>query len=46
MVVCCRLEQYEELEVKLALNGAICLRPPTDTQIDNYVEQAGAELPG
>lgn len=46
MVVCCRLEQYEELTVKLALNGAICLRPLTDAQIDAYVEQAGAELAG
>lgn len=46
MVVCCRLEQYEELKVKLTLNGAICLRPLTDAQIDAYVEQAGAELAG
>jgi eukaryotic-like serine/threonine-protein kinase len=46
LVVCCRLEQYEELEVKLALNGAICLRPLTDSQIDAYVEEAGAALAG
>ncbi|MDH5621709.1 MAG: NACHT domain-containing protein, partial [Gammaproteobacteria bacterium] len=46
MVVCCRLEQYEELPVKLTLNGAICLRPLTDAQIDAYVEEAGAELAG
>lgn len=46
MVVCCRLEQYEELPVKLTLNGAICLRPLTDAQIDTYVEEAGAELAG
>ncbi len=46
IVVCCRLEQYEELKVKLTLNGAIYLRPLTDTQIDKYVEQAGAELTG
>ena len=46
MVVCCRLEQYEELKVKLNLNGAICLRPLTDAQIDTYVEEAGAELGG
>ena len=46
MVVCCRLEQYEELKVKLSLNGAICLRPLTDAQIDAYVEEAGTELAG
>ena len=46
MAVCCRLEQYEELPVKLALNGAICLRPLTDAQIDKYVQEAGAELNG
>jgi hypothetical protein len=44
--VCCRFEQYEELTVKLTLNGAICLRPLTDTQIDAYVEEAVAELDG
>jgi len=46
MAVCCHLEEYEELKVKLTLNGAICLRPLTDAQIDAYVEQAGAELAG
>jgi len=46
IVVCCRFEQYEELTVKLTLNGAICLRPLTDPQIDAYVEEAGPELAG
>jgi hypothetical protein len=46
LVVCCRTEQYEELKVKLAVNGAICLQPLTDTQIDAYVEQGGAALAG
>jgi len=46
IAVCCRLGQYEELSVKLALNGAISLRPLTDQQIDAYVEEAGPELAG
>jgi DNA polymerase III delta prime subunit len=46
LVVCCRFEQYEELTAKLTLNGAICLRPITDPQIDTYVEEAGPELAG
>ena len=46
MVVCCRLEQYEELPSKLALNAAISLRPLSDAQIDAYVEEAGVELAG
>ena len=46
LVVCCRLEQYEELNVKLALNGAICLRPLTDAQLDSYVEEAGGAVAG
>jgi hypothetical protein len=46
IVVCCRFEQYEELTAKLTLNGAICLRPLTDPQIDAYVEEAGPELAG
>ena len=46
LVVCCRTEQYDELKVKLAVNGAICLQPLTDTQIDAYVEEGGAALAG
>jgi hypothetical protein len=46
LAVCCRSEQYEELNVKLALNGAISLRPLTDAQIAAYVGQAGTELVG
>jgi eukaryotic-like serine/threonine-protein kinase len=46
LVVCCRTEQYEELNIKLALNGAICLQPLTDAQIDAYVEEAGTPLAG
>ncbi|SDN00380.1 DUF4062 domain-containing protein [Kriegella aquimaris] len=46
MVVCCRLKEYDELKAKLTLNGAICLRPLTDFQIDTYVGEAGVELEG
>lgn len=46
LVVCCRTEQYEELKVKLSVNGAICLQPLTDMQIDSYVEEGGAALAG
>lgn len=46
LAVCCRLDQYQELSVKLALNAAISLRPLTDAQIDGYVQDAGAALGG
>lgn len=46
IVVCCRFQEYEDLKVKLNLNGAICLRPLTNKQIDSYVAQAGAALAG
>jgi hypothetical protein len=46
IAVCCRLQQYGDLNVKLSLNGAICLRPLSDAQIDSYVKDAGADLAG
>jgi DNA polymerase III delta prime subunit len=46
LVVCCRAEQYEELHIKLALTGAISLRPLTDRQIEKYIDEAGGALAG
>ncbi|MGZ8230985.1 MAG: DUF4062 domain-containing protein, partial [Burkholderiales bacterium] len=46
LTVCCRIEPYEELDAKLALNGAVSLRPLTNAQIDTYVEESGAALAG
>ena len=41
LVVCCRLAEYENLSVKLQLNGAIRLLPLRDAQIHAYLERAG-----
>ena len=43
VVVCSRLEEYGRLEGHLALNGAICVRPLTDGQIQGYLARFGKE---
>jgi hypothetical protein len=40
LVVCCRLAEYQNCDVKLQLNGAIYLQPLTDEQIGNYLASA------
>lgn len=44
LVVCSRLKEYTNLPVRLKLNGAICLQPLTDKQIDDYIAMAGPKL--
>ena len=44
LVVCCRLQEYTSLSVRLKLNGAICLRPLTLEQVTNYLERLGPKL--
>lgn len=42
VVVCCRSKEYDEGNVRLrALNGALCLRPLDDGQIQTYFEDMG-----
>jgi hypothetical protein len=42
LVVCCRLAEYENLSVKLQLNGAIRLLPLRDAQVHEYLERTGS----
>jgi serine/threonine protein kinase len=44
MVVCSRIADYELLDNKLKLNGAILLKPLTDAQIDLYLARLGEPL--
>ncbi len=44
LVVCSRIEEYEELTSRLRLQGAVLLQPLTSQQIDQYLEGAGTEL--
>ncbi|MEP7304039.1 MAG: TIR domain-containing protein [Acidobacteriota bacterium] len=40
LVVCCRLAEYENYQIKLQLNGAVRLLPLEDEQIRQYLVQA------
>lgn len=44
MVVCCRIKDYEALEEKLNLQSAIYIQALTQSQIYQYLEQAGEGL--
>ncbi|HVF58809.1 MAG TPA: CHAT domain-containing protein [Thermoanaerobaculia bacterium] len=44
IAVCCRLKEYLELPVRLALNGAIRLQPFTRDQVFAFLERAGPPL--
>jgi hypothetical protein len=46
VVVSCRMEDYEQLPVKLNLHGAVVVQPLTREAIDSTVERAGKELNG
>jgi DNA polymerase III delta prime subunit len=41
LVACSRHQEYKKLRTKLSLNGAICLQPLTDRQIQSYLKQVG-----
>jgi len=45
LAVCCRLADYQRLGGRLRLRGAVELQPPTRRQLDDYLNQAGADLP-
>ena len=40
-VVCSRIEEYEQLETQLQMNGAICLTELSNRQIQGYLESVG-----
>jgi DNA polymerase III delta prime subunit len=44
LVVCCRSEMYETLSTHLDLEGAVCLQPLTEGQVDKYLDRMGQEL--
>ncbi|MCB1033279.1 MAG: NACHT domain-containing protein, partial [Acidobacteria bacterium] len=44
VVVCCRLREYRELPVRLALNGAIRLQPLSRQQVFDYLGAFGDRL--
>jgi hypothetical protein len=46
LVVCCRLEAYKALPVRLKLGGAVLLCPLTSLQIDAYLAQHSSKLAG
>ncbi len=41
LVVCSRMEEYENYDTELSLSGAICLQPFTDEQISAYLKELG-----
>ena len=41
LVVCSRIEEYENYEAELALRGAVCLQPLSDGQIERYLQEVG-----
>jgi len=44
LVVCSRLGDYEAVQMKLKLNGAILIQPLTPDQIDSYLASLGDQL--
>ena len=44
LVVCCRLEEYQALSIRLKLGGAVCLQPLTLAQVDDYLAKMGSRL--
>src|ERR1044072_3270583 len=44
LVVCCRLQEYTNLQVRLKLNGAICLQPLSVDQTNASLTKVGPEV--
>ena len=45
MVVCCRVKEFETVGIKLTnLNGAVCLQPLSDPQIQDYLHHIKSGL--
>lgn len=43
LLVCSRIEEYGLYETNLGLNGAVCLEPLTDEQLQRYLASLGRE---
>jgi hypothetical protein len=46
LVVCSRILEYETLQAKLRLRGAVVIQPLTRIEIEHYLQQAGPPLAG
>jgi hypothetical protein len=44
LVVCCQVVDYEALDTRLRLQGAIVVQPLTRVQVESYLTQVGAPL--
>ena len=44
MVICCRRQQYDELDTKLTALGAILLQPLSAKQVNDYLHRAGPQF--
>ena len=44
VVVCCRREEYEALDVKIKLENAVLLEPLTPDQIEGYLARLGPDM--
>jgi hypothetical protein len=44
LVVCCRVDEYRWLPERLKLNGAICLEPLSEDEVDKYLANGGSKL--
>jgi len=44
LTVCCRIKDYQTLTERLTLRNAVYIQPLTTEQIDQYLNQAGAQL--
>jgi NACHT domain len=44
IVICCRIEDYENLDARLSLQNAICIQPLNSQQIHEYLDLAGEQL--
>ncbi len=41
LVICSRIEEYEQLETQLQMNGAVCLKELLNDQIKGYLDSVG-----
>ncbi|USR91204.1 NACHT domain-containing protein [Phormidium yuhuli AB48] len=46
LIVCSRVQDYEALNTRLQLQGAICLQPLTSEQVSDYFQGTGDALAG
>lgn len=44
LAICCRIADYESMDMRLKLGGAVLIQPLTDEQVDTYLIKAGPAL--